>query len=108
MVCGKVIRNNGCFERLVIFSILKRADHRFGREPMAEIAAGSLLAFFRSRTGAFTSIATVGFRLREALGGQSLARLMRGACGAVDSGVEDLASNPEYLASFGRDARRHR
>jgi hypothetical protein len=39
---------------------------------------------------------------------QSLPALMKGARGAVDSGVPDLASNPEYLTSFGRDARRHR
>ncbi len=39
---------------------------------------------------------------------QSLARLMKVARGAVDSGVADLASNPEYLTGFGRDARRHR
>jgi hypothetical protein len=26
----------------------------------------------------------------------------------VNSGVPDLASNPEYLTGFGRDARRHR
>jgi hypothetical protein len=39
---------------------------------------------------------------------KSLAALMKGARGAVDSGVPDLASNPEYLAGFGRDARRHR
>jgi predicted component of type VI protein secretion system len=37
----------------------------------------------------------------------SLAELMAGARGAVDSGVPDLASNPEYLTGFGRDARRH-
>ena len=39
---------------------------------------------------------------------QSLAALMKGARGAVDSGVPDLASNPKYLTDFGRDARRHR
>ena len=39
---------------------------------------------------------------------KSLAALMKGARGAVDSGVPDLASNPEYLAGFGRDARRLR
>ena len=39
---------------------------------------------------------------------QSLAMLMKGARGVVDSGVADLASNPGYLAGFGRDARRHR
>ena len=38
----------------------------------------------------------------------TLAGLMKGARGAVDSGVADLASNPEHLADFGRDARRHR
>ena len=38
---------------------------------------------------------------------QSLAKLMKVARGVVDSGVADLASNPEYLTSFGRDARRH-
>jgi hypothetical protein len=38
---------------------------------------------------------------------KSLAGLMKGARGAVDSGVPDLASNPEYLAGFGRHARRH-
>ena len=39
---------------------------------------------------------------------RSLAALMKGARGAVDSGVPDLASNPEYLTDFGHDARRHR
>ena len=39
---------------------------------------------------------------------KSLAPLMKGAPGAIDSGVPDLASNPEHLAGFGRDARRHR
>jgi hypothetical protein len=39
---------------------------------------------------------------------RSLAALIKGARGAVDSGVADLASNPEYLTGFGRDARRHR
>ena len=38
----------------------------------------------------------------------SLAQLMKGACGVVDSGISDLASNPEHLAGFGRDARRNR
>jgi hypothetical protein len=41
-------------------------------------------------------------------GRPSLARLMKRARGAVDSGVPDLAPNPEHLAGFGRDARRHR
>jgi len=39
---------------------------------------------------------------------QSLASLMKGARGAVDSGIADLASNPEHLKGFGRDASRHR
>ena len=39
---------------------------------------------------------------------QSLAALMKGARGTVDSGVPDLASNPKYLKGFGRDARRNR
>jgi hypothetical protein len=39
---------------------------------------------------------------------QSLASLMKGACGAVDSGIADLASNPEHLEDFGRNAPRHR
>src|SRR4029453_18367328 len=38
----------------------------------------------------------------------SLAALMKGARGAVDSGIPDLASNPQYLTGFGHDARRHR
>jgi hypothetical protein len=38
----------------------------------------------------------------------SLAELMKSACGAVDSGITDLASNPEHLKTFGRNASRHR
>lgn len=38
----------------------------------------------------------------------SLAELVKGARGMVDSGIPDLASNAEHLAGFGRDARRHR
>jgi hypothetical protein len=38
----------------------------------------------------------------------SLAELMKPACGIVDSGVSDLASNPKHLEGFGRDARRNR
>ena len=45
---------------------------------------------------------------REMHRNKSLAALMKGARGAVDSGVPDLASNPEHLADFGRDARRRR
>jgi hypothetical protein len=35
----------------------------------------------------------------------SLAELMKRARGVVDSGLPDLASNPEHLEGFGRDAR---
>jgi predicted component of type VI protein secretion system len=45
---------------------------------------------------------------RESHRRRSLAALMKGARGVVDSGVPDLASNPEYLTGFGHDARRHR
>jgi hypothetical protein len=45
---------------------------------------------------------------RKAAARPSLADLMRGARGIVDSGVPDLASNPKHLAGFGRNARRHR
>jgi predicted component of type VI protein secretion system len=38
---------------------------------------------------------------------QSLASLMKGARGTVDSGVADLASNPNHLKDFGRNASRH-
>ena len=43
---------------------------------------------------------------RETHRRQSLAVLMKCARGAVNSGVPDLASNPEHLASFGRNAAR--
>jgi predicted component of type VI protein secretion system len=33
-----------------------------------------------------------------------LAELMKRAEGVIDSGVPDLASNPEHLKGFGRDA----
>lgn len=38
----------------------------------------------------------------------TLRELMKNACGVVDSGLPDLASNPKHLADFGRHARRHR
>ena len=38
----------------------------------------------------------------------NLARLMKRARGTIDSGIPDLASNPEHLEGFGRDDRRHR
>jgi hypothetical protein len=34
----------------------------------------------------------------------AMAELMKDVCGMVDSGIPDLASNPEHLAGFGRDA----
>jgi predicted component of type VI protein secretion system len=37
-----------------------------------------------------------------------LAELMKRARGTVNSGVSDLASNPEHLKTFGRNASRHR
>ena len=45
---------------------------------------------------------------RKAQHPPSLAGLMKGARGSVDSGVPDLATNPDNLAGFGRVARRHR
>ena len=61
-----IVGNDGRFERLVIFGILQRTDHGLGREPVADgIAAGTLLAFFGDRTGAFAGIATVGLDLPE-------------------------------------------
>ncbi|MBI5100555.1 MAG: hypothetical protein HZB33_01775 [Nitrospirae bacterium] len=30
--------------------------------------------------------------------------LMKGICGVIDSGVDDLATNPKYLEGLGRDS----
>jgi hypothetical protein len=38
----------------------------------------------------------------------SLAELTKDARGVMKSGVPDLATNPKYMAGFGRDARRNR
>jgi predicted component of type VI protein secretion system len=38
----------------------------------------------------------------------ALSDLMKNACGVVDSGVPDLASNPRHLAGFGRRGARDR
>jgi hypothetical protein len=46
--------------------------------------------------------------LRKKSGRRSLATLMKGACGTVDSGVSDLASNPKHLTGFSRDPRSNR
>ena len=45
---------------------------------------------------------------RRQLHHHSLAELMKHACGTVDSRVIDLASNPEHLKNFGRNASHHR
>jgi hypothetical protein len=45
---------------------------------------------------------------RKARRSPSLAGLMKRAKGAIDSGVPDLASNPDRLAGFGRNGRRNR
>ena len=37
----------------------------------------------------------------------NVAALMEPARGIIDSGVPDLASNPDHLAGFGRDGGRH-
>jgi hypothetical protein len=41
---------------------------------------------------------------RKARREQGLAELMKRACGMIDSGVPDLASNPRHLEGFGRNA----
>jgi hypothetical protein len=43
---------------------------------------------------------------RKTRGQPSLSELTKRARGSVDSGVPDLASNPEHFKGFGRDARR--
>jgi hypothetical protein len=42
---------------------------------------------------------------RKAARRSTLSELMKRARGAIDSGVPDLASNPERLAGFGRGVR---
>jgi hypothetical protein len=42
---------------------------------------------------------------RKSPGRPSLSELMKPARGVIDSGLPDLASNPEHLKGFGRDAR---
>jgi predicted component of type VI protein secretion system len=41
---------------------------------------------------------------RKARRNPSLAERMKHAQGVIDSGIPDLASNPEHLKGFGRDA----
>lgn len=36
-----------------------------------------------------------------------LSELMKNACGLVDSGMSDLASNPKHLSGFGQNASSH-
>ncbi len=45
---------------------------------------------------------------QAAIQAPSLHDRMQNYCGIVDSGVRDLATNPEYLADFGRDSTGHR
>jgi hypothetical protein len=45
--------------------------------------------------------------MRKAHCGPNLAALMEPARGMIDSGVPDLASNPDHLAGFSRDGDRH-
>jgi hypothetical protein len=55
-----IVGDDGRLERFVIFRILQRADHRLGREPVADcIAARALLAFFSNWSRAFARVATV-------------------------------------------------
>jgi predicted component of type VI protein secretion system len=61
----------------------------------------------------FKDLVEEGLRLvletpREQRAGPSLEKLMKPARGVVDSGVPDLASNPEHLKGFGRERRRNR
>jgi hypothetical protein len=69
---GIVIGNDGCFECFVIFSILQRADHRLGREPMADgVAARAPFAFFRDRAGALRALRRLAsICLKEVMGAQ--------------------------------------
>jgi hypothetical protein len=39
---------------------------------------------------------------------KSAGELMKHVRGSIDSGIPDLASDPEHLEGFGRDGRRHR
>jgi hypothetical protein len=78
---------------------------------MISIAGAKAEAALRGRK--LTDLVAEGLRLvletpRETNGRRSLAALMKGARGKVNSGVSDLASNPKHLAGFGRDARRNR
>jgi hypothetical protein len=45
---------------------------------------------------------------RAELARPTLHDLMKGACGVVDSGTADLASNPKHLKGFGSAPRRNR
>ncbi|MBI3392111.1 MAG: hypothetical protein HY039_02875 [Nitrospirae bacterium] len=61
----------------------------------------------------FKDLVEEGLRLvlqspRRLAGRPTLQELMKSACGVVDSGIPDLASNPKHLAGFGRHARGYR
>jgi hypothetical protein len=54
---GVIVGDDGCFERFVVVCILQRADDSFGRKTVADsFSAGSPLAFFVDRTGAFAAL----------------------------------------------------
>jgi hypothetical protein len=58
----------------------------------------------------FRELVEEGLRLalenpRDTRQAPALPELMKRARGVIDSGIPDLASNPEHLAQFGRDAR---
>jgi hypothetical protein len=60
----------------------------------------------------FRELVEEGLRLaleapRQTIRPPGLAELMKRARGVIDSGVPDLASNPEHLADFARDVRNH-
>ena len=58
---GIVIGRYGCFESLVVFGVLKRANHCLGCKAVADgVAAGAPFAFFGPRPAALSGIASVG------------------------------------------------
>src|SRR2546430_1914094 len=63
---GIIVSCDGRFESFVIFGILQRTDHCFGRKAMAYgIAPGSLFTCCGGGTGAFARVASVGLDLPE-------------------------------------------
>src|SRR2546428_537999 len=76
----------------------------------SRLRSGSMTRRFRwLRRRRFKDWMEEGLRLvleppRKARRNPSLAELMKPAQGVIDSGIPDLASNPEHLKGFGRDA----